>query len=181
MPRVAITVYSFPDLELERAILSAAGFELRSRNDKEIPALKSLVVEADEFDWRKQEERLNRLPHALSDIEGLRRHFIHQPGNGSAPLPLFMMHGYPWSFVLLERILPMLTDPAPHGGDPRNAFTVIVPSIIEFGCSAYPPQQVFGFQQHPRIYDRLMTEELRYALYGIEGGDWGGFLTAPSG
>ncbi len=47
MPTVAITDYSFPDLELERAILSAAGFELRSGNDKQIPALKSLVAEAD--------------------------------------------------------------------------------------------------------------------------------------
>ena len=136
---------------------------------------------ADEFDWRKQEERLNRLPHFLADFDGLRLHFIHQPGNGPAPLPLFMMHGYPWSFVLLERILPMLTDPASHGGDPRDAFTVIVPSIIGFGYSAYPPQQGFGFQHHPRIYDRLMTEGLGYARYGIEGGDWGGFLTAPWG
>ena len=136
---------------------------------------------ADEFDWRKQEERLNRLPHFLADFDGLRLHFIHQPGNGPAPLPLFMMHGYPWSFVLLERILPMLTDPASHGGDPRDAFTVIVPSIIGFGYSAYPPQQGFGFQHHPRIYDRLMTEGLGYARYGIEGGYWGGFLTAPWG
>ena len=92
-----------------------------------------------------------------------------------------MMHGYPWSFVLLERIIPMLTDPAAYGGDPRDAFTVIVPSIIGFGYSAYPPQQGFGFQHHPRIYDRLMTEGLGYARYGIEGGDWGGFLTAPWG
>lgn len=136
---------------------------------------------ADEFDWRKQEERLNRLPHFLADIDGLRLHFIHQPGNGPALLPLFMMHGYPWSFVLLERIIPMLTDPAAYGGDPRDAFTVIVPSIIGFGYSAYPPQQGFGFQHHPRIYDRLMTEGLGYARYGIEGGDWGGFLTAPWG
>ncbi|MBM3972315.1 MAG: epoxide hydrolase, partial [Planctomycetes bacterium] len=75
--------------------------------------LKDLVrYWAEEFDWRKQEERLNRLPHFLADVEGLRLHFIHQPGKGPAPLPLFMMHGYPWSFVLLERILPMLTDPA---------------------------------------------------------------------
>ena len=46
MPTVAITDYSFPDLELERAILSAAGFELRSGNDKQISALKSIVAEA---------------------------------------------------------------------------------------------------------------------------------------
>ena len=47
MPTVAITDYSFPDLEIEQAILSAAGFELRSGNDKQTSALKSIVAEAD--------------------------------------------------------------------------------------------------------------------------------------
>ena len=47
MPTVAITDYSFPDLEIEQAILSAAGFEMRSGNDKQTSALKSIVAEAD--------------------------------------------------------------------------------------------------------------------------------------
>ncbi len=47
MPTVAITDYSFPNLDVEQAILSAAGFELRSGNDKLVPALQSLVAEAD--------------------------------------------------------------------------------------------------------------------------------------
>jgi D-3-phosphoglycerate dehydrogenase / 2-oxoglutarate reductase len=47
MPTVAITDYNFPNLEIEQAILSAAGAEVRSGNDKQIAALKSLVAEAD--------------------------------------------------------------------------------------------------------------------------------------
>ena len=47
MPTVAVTDYTFPDLELERSILSAGGFDLFSGNNKEIPALQSLVAEAD--------------------------------------------------------------------------------------------------------------------------------------
>ena len=47
MPKVAITDYSFPDLEIEQAILSVAGFEIRSGNDKQTSALKSIVAEAD--------------------------------------------------------------------------------------------------------------------------------------
>ena len=66
----------------------------------------------DEYDWREQEARLNELPHFKADIDGLGVHFIHVKGKGPNPLPLFMMHGYPWSFVLLLKILPMLTDPA---------------------------------------------------------------------
>jgi D-3-phosphoglycerate dehydrogenase len=47
MPMVAITDYTFPNLDIEASILSAAGAELQSGNDKQIPALKSLVAEAD--------------------------------------------------------------------------------------------------------------------------------------
>lgn len=47
MLTVAITDYTFSDLEIEQAILSAAGFKLRSGNDKQIPALQALVAEAD--------------------------------------------------------------------------------------------------------------------------------------
>lgn len=47
MPTVAITDYTFPNLDVEQAILSASGFELRSGNDKQVPALQALVAEAD--------------------------------------------------------------------------------------------------------------------------------------
>ena len=134
-----------------------------------------------EYDWREQEARLNEYSHFKAEVDGLGIHFIHEQGKGPNPLPLFMMHGYPWSFILLLRILPMLTDPASHGGDPEDAFTVVVPSIIGYGLSDYPAEQGFGFQHHPAKYDRLITEGLGYQQYGIEGGDWGGFLTAPWG
>ena len=47
MPTVAITDYSFPDLDIEQEILSSAEVDLRSGNDKKISALQSLVAEAD--------------------------------------------------------------------------------------------------------------------------------------
>ena len=122
------------------------------------------------YDWRQQEASLNELPHYRADIDGLGVHFVHERGQGPDPMPLFMMHGYPWSFILLRRILPMLTNPASHGGDIGDSFTVIVPSLIGFGLSDYPRQQGFGFQHHPAIYDRLMTEGLGYSRYGIEVG-----------
>jgi len=55
MPTVAITDYTFPNLDVEQEILSAAGLELRSGNDKQVPSLKTLVAEADavitQFAW----------------------------------------------------------------------------------------------------------------------------------
>ena len=135
----------------------------------------------DEYDWRVEEAKLNQHPHYQADVDGLAVHFLHQPGQGPNPMPLFMMHGYPWSFILLLKILPLLTDPGAHGGDPADAFSVIIPSIIGYGFSDYPDQPGFGFQHHPPIYDKLMTQGLGYERYGIEGGDWGGFITAPYG
>ena len=134
-----------------------------------------------EYDWREQEAKLNRYQHFKAEVDGLGIHYVHREGKGPNPIPLLMMHGYPWSFILLLRILPMLTDPASYSGDPEDAFTVVIPSIIGFGFSDYPNEGGFGFQHHPKIYDKLMTQGLGYERYGIEGGDWGGFITAPFG
>ena len=41
-----------------------------------------------EFDWRAQEEKLNRFPHFMTNIEGIDIHFIHQKGTGPNPMPL---------------------------------------------------------------------------------------------
>jgi D-3-phosphoglycerate dehydrogenase len=47
MQTVAITDYTFPSLDVEQTILSAAGFELQSGNDKQVPSLQALVAQAD--------------------------------------------------------------------------------------------------------------------------------------
>lgn len=47
MPTVAITDYTFPNLQIEQSILAAAGGQLRSGNDKQVAALKSLVADVD--------------------------------------------------------------------------------------------------------------------------------------
>ena len=92
----------------------------------------------DEYDWRKEETKLNKFAHFQADVDGLGIHFIREEGKGPEPMPLFMMHGYPWSFTMLLKIIPMLTDPAAYGGSPQDSFTVIVPSLIGFGLSDLP-------------------------------------------
>ncbi len=47
MPTVAITDYTFPNLDIEQSIVTAAGGQLRSGNDKQVSALKALVADAD--------------------------------------------------------------------------------------------------------------------------------------
>ena len=51
----------------------------------------------DEFDWRAQEEMLNRFAHFTAPVDGIDIHFIHERGSGPAPLPLLISHGWPGS------------------------------------------------------------------------------------
>jgi hypothetical protein len=50
------------------------------------------------FDWREQEERLNRFTHFRAEIDGFGLHFIHERGKGEGPLPLILTHGWPSTF-----------------------------------------------------------------------------------
>lgn len=70
------------------------------------------------FDWRKQEEILNRFRHFKTEIDDMDIHFIHERGKGAKPLPLIITHGWPGSFAEMLKIIPLLTDPKKFGGDP---------------------------------------------------------------
>jgi pimeloyl-ACP methyl ester carboxylesterase len=124
------------------------------------------------FDWRAQEARLNRLPQHLARIDGLDIHFVHQVGTGPAPLPLVVTHGWPGSFIEMERIIPLLTDPAAHGGDPDDAFHVVVPSLPGFGFSAPPAAPGISPQRIAGMWVELMTG-LGYERFAAQGGDIG--------
>ena len=72
----------------------------------------------DRFDWRSQEAFLNRFQHYRGEVDGTRIHFIRERGQGPSPLPLILTHGYPDSFFRFYKLIPLLTDPAAHGGTP---------------------------------------------------------------
>ena len=126
----------------------------------------------DGFDWRAVEARLNALPQFTLDIDGVPIHFIHAKGRGPAPLPLVITHGWPGSFVEMERILPLLTDPASHGGDTADAFDVVVPSLPGFGFSGRPTAPGCGPRAIAAMWEKLMAA-LGYGRFGVQGGDWG--------
>ena len=88
-----------------------------------------------EFDWRAQEAALNRFSHFRATVDGLGIHFIHEKGRGPAPLPLVITHGWPSTVFEMSKIIPLLTDPAAHGGDPQDAFDVVAPSLPGYGFS----------------------------------------------
>jgi pimeloyl-ACP methyl ester carboxylesterase len=134
----------------------------------------------EKFNWPSQEDALNRYTHFRTTVNDLRIHFIHERGRGPAPIPLVLTHGWPDSFTRMLKVIPLLTDPAAHGGDARDSFDVIVPSLPGYGFSDKPKQP----GTTARIADywaKLMIESLGYQRFGAAGGDLGGAVTQELG
>jgi hypothetical protein len=135
----------------------------------------------DEYDWRAAERRINALPNFRATIDGTPVHLLHVRGRGPAPLPLIVTHGWPWSFWDMHKIIGPLSDPAAHGGDPADAFDVVVPSLPGYGFSGPPPRSGVNFWETADLWHRLMTEGLGYARYAASGGDWGALIASQLG
>ena len=133
------------------------------------------------YDWRAHERELNRFAHFKADVDGLGIHFIHQQGKGPNPKPLLLIHGWPGSVYEFMKIIPMLTDPAAHGGDTRDSFTVIAPSLPGYGFSDHARARAMNIQSIADIFQRLMTGVLGYQRYAVQGGDWGAAITSRIG
>jgi pimeloyl-ACP methyl ester carboxylesterase len=132
------------------------------------------------YDWRAQEAALNALPQYRTRIDDLDLHFVHQPGNGPAPLALVLSHGWPSSFIEYQKVIGPLADPAAHGGDPADAFDVVVPSLPGYGFSGAPTQPGMTPRRMASMWAELMSR-LGYARFGAHGCDWGSYLTALLG
>ncbi|MFD1939446.1 epoxide hydrolase family protein [Nonomuraea mangrovi] len=135
---------------------------------------------ADGFDWHAAEAALNAFPHYVADVDGRRVHFVHvraeRVEGAPEPLPLVLTHGWPSSFVEMLRVTRLLADPAAHGGDPADAFDVVVPSLPGFLFSDLP-RDLFTRRGVARTWHTLMTETLGYRRFGAFGGDIGGGVT----
>ena len=134
-----------------------------------------------EYDWRAQERALNEFDHYRTPLDGLGVHFIHAHGKGPDPFPLIISHGWPGSFVEMLKIIPILTDPAAHGGDASDSFDVVVPSLPGYGFSDKPVDRGMSNTRISTMWHTLMTEGLGYRRFGAQGGDWGGMITSRLG
>ncbi|MGD9891088.1 MAG: epoxide hydrolase family protein [Dehalococcoidia bacterium] len=132
----------------------------------------------DEYDWRTHEAALNRLPQFLATVDGLQVHFVHVRGNGPNPIPLIISHGWPGSFVEMVEVIGPLADPAAYGGDPADAFDVIVPSLPGYGFSQPASEPGMTPRRIGDLFVKLMTDVLGYPRFAAQGGDWGSVITA---
>jgi len=131
----------------------------------------------DGFDWRAREAELNQYAQFRANVDGVGVHFVHERGRGPHPLPLIITHGWPSSFAQMLKIVPLLTDPARYGGDPADAFDVVVPSLPGFGFSDHPRERGMNGQSIAELWARLMADTLGYRRFAAAGGDLGSGIT----
>jgi pimeloyl-ACP methyl ester carboxylesterase len=150
--------------------LAGVGWSLGSDRD----FVKDLVARWIEYDWRPHERALNGFRHYRAPIDGLGVHFIHERGRGPAPVPILLGHGCFSSFYEFHRVIRALADPASCGGDPADAFDVVVWSLPGFGFSDKPAERGWGCGRMADAAHALMRDVLGYERYGSVGGSWGG-------
>jgi epoxide hydrolase len=132
------------------------------------------------YDWRVHERRLNGFPQFTTVIDGQRVHFLHVRSPEPDATPLIMTHGWPGSVVEFTEVIGPLTDPRAHGGDPRDAFHLVVPSIPGYAFSGPTHEPGWNVHRIALAWDELMMR-LGYARYGAQGGDWGASISRELG
>ena len=128
------------------------------------------------FDWRAHEKRMNSFANYQAVVGNLRIHFVHERGKGPSPIPLLITHGWPSSFVEMLELIPILMDPADHGGDDSDSFDVIVPSAPGYGFSERPLQAGMTRWRVAELWSKLM-DGLGYEKFGLHANDIGAVIS----
>jgi pimeloyl-ACP methyl ester carboxylesterase len=129
-----------------------------------------------DYDWRKVEAKLNALPQFTTEIDGVEIHFIHVRSRHENALALIMTHGWPGSVIELLETVGLLTDPTAHGGNPEDAFHLVLPSMPGYGFSSEPTELGWNAGRIAQAWAELMRR-LDYTRYVAQGGDVGAAVT----
>ncbi|MFB6394751.1 epoxide hydrolase family protein [Polymorphospora lycopeni] len=132
------------------------------------------------YDWRAAESELNAYPQFTTEIDGQRIHFLHVRSPEPDAFPLVLTHGWPGSVVEFLDIIGPLTDPRAHGGDPADAFHLVIPSLPGFGFSGPTADGGWDTARIARAWAELMRR-LGYDRYGAQGGDIGAAVSPELG
>ncbi|WP_328523690.1 epoxide hydrolase family protein [Kribbella sp. NBC_00359] len=146
--------------------------------DRGVPVdyLRQVVEQWKEYDWRRWEARLNAYPQYTTRIDGQTIHFLHVRSPQADAFPLILTHGWPGSIAEFLPILGPLTDPASYGGDPRDAFHIVAPSVPGHGFSVPLDSAGWNHDRIARAWVELMAR-LGYEQYGAQGGDTGSVVS----
>ena len=132
------------------------------------------------YDWRACEARLNALNPSMTHIDGLDIHFLHLRSPEPDAVPLVLTHGWPGSVLEFLEAAPLLADPRAHGGDPKDAFHIVLPTLPGFGLSGKPTEPGWTPERMAQAWVVLM-QRLGYERFVAQGGDWGFSVTNSLG
>ncbi|WP_086007885.1 epoxide hydrolase family protein [Nocardia concava] len=124
------------------------------------------------FDWRAHEAELNTYPQFVTEIDGQTIHFVHMRSPEPGATPLLLNHSFPASFAEFLRAAGPLADPRAHGGDPADAFHIVIPSLPGFAFSTPLSARGWNLGRTALAFGELMTR-LGYERFGVAGGDIG--------
>ena len=142
--------------------------------------LRRLVSRWEKFDWRSWEDRLNAYPQFRTTIGGQQVHFLHVKSAAPDALPVVLSHGWPGSVFEYIELIGRLTDPAAYGGDPADAFHVVLPSLPGYGFSGPAHEPGWGTRRIAAAWAELMAL-LGYERYGAIGNDAGSMISPELG
>ena len=127
------------------------------------------------YDWRAHEAALNAHAQFITTIDGASVQFLHLRSAQPDATPLLLLHGWPGSIVEFLDMIGPLTDPAAHGGDPADAFHLVIPSLPGYGFSGPLTETGWTDGRSAAALAELM-DRLGYDRYGVQGGDVGAFI-----
>jgi pimeloyl-ACP methyl ester carboxylesterase len=132
------------------------------------------------YDWRACEAELNAHPQFTTVVDGQNLHFLHVRSPEPGATPLLMLHGWPGAVTDFLDVIGPLTDPRAHGGDPAEAFHLVVPSLPGFGPSTPLAGPGMGAARMAGVMVGLMSR-LGYERYGVHGYDTGSWVAPEVG
>ncbi|MGP4095395.1 epoxide hydrolase family protein [Nonomuraea sp. KM90] len=135
---------------------------------------------ADGFDWRAQEAALNAYAQFTTTVDGADVHFLHVRSAAPHATPLLLLHGWPGGVIEFLDLIGPLTDPAAYGGDPADAFHLVIPSLPGYGFSGPLRDTGWTDGRTAAAMVRLMAR-LGYERYGVQGGDVSAFIAPLMG
>ncbi|NCF44336.1 MAG: alpha/beta fold hydrolase [Proteobacteria bacterium] len=129
------------------------------------------------YDHQRLATRLNAYDNCKTELLGLGIHFMHIKSSNAQARPLLLTHGWPGSVVEFLKTIGPLTEPQDHGGDAKDAFHLVIPSLPGYGFSDKPTQTGWSVEKTADAWAELMAR-LGYERYFAQGGDWGAVVTS---